>query len=220
MFKELINDYNEAIYDTDRARAMDVIHNALEIGATPEAVIFELVIPAMNQMIKSISEDFDVNLAQYFMTAQIGGEVTDAMIARMESPPVPIGNIVIGTAAGDMHTLGKRIVIGCCKALMIESIDLGVNVLPERFVDEAVNQNASVIAVSAMMTHTASGKKGPLAVRELLRKRDLEGRIKLIVGGAPFRFDPELYKKVGADTSAEDGLTAGEVIRLQIQEVK
>jgi len=213
MLTELVDNYNEAIYDTDRAKAMQVVHIALDKGVTPEMVIFDLVIPAMQKMIKAITEDFDANLAQHFMTAQIAGEVTDAMLEKIESPLKSIGRIVIGTADGDVHSLGKRIVMGCLKANLIETIDLGVNVPPERFVDEASATGASVIGISAMMVHTATGENGPKAVRRLLKERSLEGKIKLIVGGAPFRFDPDLAESIGADAVADNGIAAAQAVK-------
>lgn len=215
-----IRAYNEAVYDTDRHRAMKVVETALGDGESPENIIFDLVVPAMEEMIRSISVDFDANLAQHFMTAQIASEVTDAMIARFARPPVIIGRIVIGTAYGDMHSLGKRIVIGCLKARMIEARDLGVNVSPEQFVDEAVQANASVIGISAMMVHTARSEDGCLGVRRTLRERGLEGRIRIVVGGAPFRFDPGLADAVEADAWAADGVSASRIIQGMVQEVR
>ena len=63
-----------------------------------------------------------------------------------------------------------------------------------------------------MMTHTARGADGCLGVRRLLRERGLEGRIKIIVGGAPYRFDPGLHHQVEADAWAEDGITGARKI--------
>jgi methanogenic corrinoid protein MtbC1 len=217
---QLIAAYNEAIFDTDRAQALQVVQEALDGGASPEEVVFELVVPAMELMIKAISENFDANLAQHFMTAQIAGEVTDMMLQRFATPPRPIGRIVLGTSKGDLHTLGKRIVIGCLRAQMVEAIDLGVNVPPERFVDAAVAHSADVIGISSMMTHTARSPDACLAVRRLLHERGLESRIKIVVGGAPYRFDPELYKTVQADAWAEDGVTASKVIADMIRTVR
>lgn len=213
MLDETITAYNEAVYDTDRPRAMEVIRAALDRGVTPEEVVFEVVIPALERMVTSIGEDFDANLAQHYMASQIAAEVTDAMVERFAVPPAVEGRVVIGTAYGDLHTLGKRIVGGCVRALMIGVTDLGVNVSAERFVDEAEAQGASVIAVSAMMLHTARGDHGARRVRQLLDERHLAGRIALIVGGAPYRFDHNLYRVVGADAWSEDGVTAGQVIR-------
>jgi len=217
--EKIIKEYNEAIFDTDRERALAVIHHAVASGVSPEDIVFKVVVPAIEAMIKSISENFDANLAQHFMAAQIASEVTEAMVARFAAPPQIIGRMVIGTASGDLHSLGKRIVSGCLRSMMIEVTDLGVNVPAGRFVDEAMAREAQVIGISAMMVHTARGEDGCLKVRKILKDRGLENRFKLIVGGAPFRYDPELYRTVGADAWAEDGVTASRVIAGLIKEV-
>jgi len=208
----IIKAYNEAVFETDREAAFAVADQALAAGLTAEDVVFKVVTPAVEQMMVLISNDLDANLAQHFMTAQIASEVTERMLSRFVDPPESIGRVVIGTAHGDLHSLGKRIVIGCLKALMVDVIDLGVNVPPERFVDSAVEAKADVIAISAMMVHTASGESGCRRVRQLLQERGLDGEFTLIVGGAPYRFDNELYRTVGADAWAPDGISAGRVI--------
>ncbi|CAK0763826.1 hypothetical protein CCP3SC15_3000004 [Gammaproteobacteria bacterium] len=171
-------------------------------------------------MMKAITEDFDANLAQHFMTAQIALQVTEEMLPRFEHPPEIIGRVVLGTAKGDLHSLGKRILTGCLRSLMIEVIDLGVNVDPVRFVDQAVAQGADVIGISAMMMHTADGEEGCRRVRRILQERGLEKCIRVVVGGAPFRCDPELWQRVGADGWAPDGISAGKMITHLIQEVR
>lgn len=213
MLNQIIAAYNEAVFDTDRDRALEIIHEAVENGATPEEIVFQVVIPAMELMIKSISEDFDANLAQHFMASQIASQVTDEMVAKFKHSPETIGTVVIGTSHGDMHTLGKRIVSGCLRSLMIEVVDLGVNVAPEKFVDEAIAHNAPIIAISSMMMHTARSELGSTKVREILKERGLEDKIKIVVGGAPYRWDPNLYQIVQADAWAEDGITAGKIIK-------
>lgn len=211
--------YAEAIFDTDRDEALAVVHRALADGMSPETILFEVVIPAIEAMIPSVSEHFEVNLAQHFMASQIAADVTDEMLARFATAPQPVGRMVIGTSVGDFHGLGKRIVIGCLKSYFIEAIDLGLNVAPERFVDEALRHDAQVIGISSMMVHTARGERGCRGVRAILRQRQLEGHIRLIVGGAPYRFDPHLYLAAEADTYAADALEAGPIITRLIQEV-
>jgi len=220
MQHKIIQDYNEAVYDTDRDRALEVINSALADGITPEEIVFDVIIPAMEAMMASISKDFDANLAQHFMAAQIASEVTEKMISRFQNPPESLGTIVIGTSVGDMHTLGKRIVSGCLRSMMIDVVDLGVNVKPEAFVDKAVEINAPVIAISSMMMHTATSENGCLRVREILKERGLEDKIKLVVGGAPFRWDNDLYKTVGADAWADNGISAGEMIKKFVMEAR
>jgi trimethylamine corrinoid protein len=212
MLTAIIKAYNEAVFETDKDAAFEVVNDALAKGVSAEDMVFKVVIPAVEEMMSRITQDPDANLAQHFMTAQIAAEVTEKMLLLFRKPPEIIGRAVIGTASGDLHSLGKRIVMGCLKSMMVDVIDLGVNVSAERFVDEAVRLDAHVIAISAMMVHTANGEQGCRKVRQLLHERGLEDRIRLVVGGAPYRFDPELYKNVGADAWASDGISAGKVI--------
>lgn len=220
MLDSVVKSYKEAVYETDKTAAFEVVNAALAAGVTPEDIVFKVVIPAVEELMSGINKDPDANLAQHFMTAQIAAEVTEKMLEKFQHPPEIIGRVVIGTASGDLHSLGKRIVMGCLKALMVETIDLGVNVPAQRFVDEAVAHQAHVIAISAMMVHTATGEHGAQGVRKLLRERGLEDRIRIVVGGAPYRFDSELFKNVGADGWAPDGVSAGKVIIDLIKEVK
>lgn len=209
---DVIRAYNEAVFETDKDGAFRAVNGALERGVTAEEIVFKVVIPAVEEMMTRIGQDPDANLAQHFMTAQIASEVTEKMLEKFEHPPEIIGRVVIGTAQGDLHSLGKRIVMGCLKAMMVDVIDLGVNVPAERFVAEARERDAQVIAISAMMVHTANGPNGAIKVRQLLNEQALEDRIRIAVGGAPYRFDGELYRAVGADAYATDGVTAGKVI--------
>lgn len=212
MLERIIKAYNEAVFETDKEAALEVVDAALAEGLSAEDVVFKVVIPAVEEMMSNITKDPDANLAQHFMTAQIAAEVTEKMLLKFEHPPEIIGRVVMGTAHGDLHSLGKRIVMGCLKALMVDVIDLGVNVPAERFVDAALAEDAQIIAISAMMVHTATGENGASKVRKLLHERGLENRIKLVVGGAPYRFDEGLYLTVGADAWAADGVNAGRII--------
>jgi methanogenic corrinoid protein MtbC1 len=210
--ESIIRAYDEAVFDTDRDRAMEVGRQAVAAGVSPEDMVFKVIVPSIEKMMSALGGDLDVSLAQHFMTAQIASQLTEEMLQRFSAPPKVVGRVVIGTARGDLHSLGKRIVMGCLRTLMIEAIDLGVNVPAERFVDEAVAHGAGVIAISAMMAHTARSEEGSRGVRRILSERGLEGTIRIAVGGAPFRFDPGLYREVGADAWAPDGIKAGRAI--------
>lgn len=213
-----IAEYNEAILDTDRDRALQVVKDLRAKQASPEDIVFKVIVPAMEILMDSIGGNPDANLAQHFLAASIGAEVTEEVLKEISIPIEPRARIVIGTAPGDFHSLGKRIVCGCLRSLLYDVVDLGNSVAAERFVDEAVAHNASVIAISAMMMHTARSEGGCMAVRRILKERGLENRIKLVVGGAPFRFDPGLYRTVGADGWAPDGIAAGKVIGAMVEE--
>ncbi len=220
MIESTFRDYFEALVDTRRDRALEIIDSALESGISPETIIFDIVVPAMEKLAETVKMDPDTSLAQHFIASKIAAQVTDQLIPQFKETPKIEGHVILGSASEDFHGLGKKIVGGCLKAKMIEVTDLGLNVPPEKFVEEAMEQKAQVIGVSSMMVHTACGENGPLKVREILRKEGLEDRLRLAVGGAPYRFHPNLYKEVGADAWAENGSKAATVIMELIREVQ
>jgi methanogenic corrinoid protein MtbC1 len=204
--------YDEAVFDADRDRALRVAREAVAAGVPPESIVFEIVIPSLERMVPRLDGRLGGSLAQHFMTSQIAAAVTEEMAPLFARATPAGGRVVIGTPPRDFHSLGKRIVIGCLRAQMVEVTDLGLGVPPERFVDEAILTNANVIAISSMMVHTARSADGCLGVRRLLKERNLEKKVKIIVGGAPYRHDAQLYRAVDADAWAENGLEAGRVI--------
>ena len=205
-------EYNEAIFDTNKNRVDAAIELALSSGLSAEEVVFNIIVPSLDSMMVRLAEKGEVNLAQHFFASQIASDLTEKLMGEFTSTSEIQTSIVIGTSPGDFHGLGKRIVSGCLKAHRMNVIDLGLNVAPEKFVDQAVFHRASVIAISSMMYHTATGENGCLKVREILKERELESRIKIIVGGAPYRFDPKLFQTVHADSWGENGNMAGIIV--------
>jgi len=220
MLSALATAYREAILETSRERALSLVEDAWRAGTAPEELVFEVVVPTVDGLLSDDCTPGSLSLAQHFMTAQITGDVLDRLLPRFGRQPRQSGRVVIGTASGDFHGLGKMIVAGCLRARMIEVIDLGLNVGAERFVNEAEAQGCEVIAISSMMLHTARSEEAALGVRRLLRQRGLEGRMRLLVGGAPYRFDERLYLSVGADAWASSALQAGPLVSRLIGEVR
>jgi methylmalonyl-CoA mutase cobalamin-binding domain/chain len=94
----------------------------------------------------------------------------------------PAGRVVIGTVKGDLHDIGKGLVASMLEGGGFEVVDLGVDVPPEKFVSQAKQSSADIIAVSALLTTTMTGMK---AVVEAVHEAGLEEQCKVIVGGAP-----------------------------------
>ena len=220
MIEQFKKKYLEAILDTNHDLAFDVVDSSIKEGCSPETIIFEILIPAMEELAEIIRVGPDATLAQLYLASKISGELIDRLVPQFTKKPEVEGKMIIGTSAEDFHGLGKKIVSGCLKARMIEISDLGLNVPAEKFVKEAVKQKADVIGISSMMVHTARGGNGPIKVRKILKKQGLENRIRLVVGGAPYRFHPTLFKEVGADAWADNGIAAANVIIELIKEVR
>ena len=200
--------YCNAVLESDGDAAMRVIEGALADGLAPEKLVFDVVLPALNQMLHKIVADDQATLSQHFITAKVSGEVVEKLISRFRTLPSSSGVVVMGTAFGDFHGLGRKIVSGCLRANMFTVHDAGLNASPARFVDLAEETGAMVIGVSSMMMHTTVGDEGPKGVRAELHRRGLENKIRLVVGGAPYLFDSALYRKVGADGWAADAFSA------------
>ncbi|MBN2529908.1 MAG: cobalamin-dependent protein [Deltaproteobacteria bacterium] len=210
---QVFESYYSAVFDTDRDGALDVVETAMRDGMTAETIVFDVVLPSMDKMLHAISQDDSATLSQHFLAAKVAGELVEGPLPRLKKTSTQCGTVVVGTAAGDFHGLGKRIVTGCLVANMFTVHDAGLNVSPVQFVDLAEETGAAIIGVSSMMMHTTVAENGPKGVRRELARRSLEPRIKLIVDGAPYRFDAALYRKVDADGFALSGLEAVGLVR-------
>jgi trimethylamine corrinoid protein len=211
VIKTLLDEYNTAIYDTDADLALHLIRTAFQQAVSAEDIVFKVILPSIDSFLSSAVTE-QTSLAQHFLASQVAAEIVEEMLPNFRQSPESIGHVVIGTSPGDYHGLGKRIVIGCLKARMIGVTDLGLNVSAERFVNAALEHDARIIGISSMMVHTARSENGCREVRRILQERGLEGQIKIIVGGAPYRFDEQLYRQVGADAWAENGVDAAGII--------
>ena len=115
------------------------------------------------------------------------------------------GTVILGNIEDDFHPLGRRLVKIFSQAAGWNMIDLGNDVQAELFIEKAIEHQADIIAVSAMMFTTAINIK---KVRQELDKNDLSGKIKLAVGGAVFKLRPELVTDIGADGTADNAIEA------------
>ncbi|UCD79290.1 MAG: corrinoid protein, partial [Desulfobacterales bacterium] len=114
--------------------------------------------------------------------------------------------ILVGTVLGDLHDIGKNMVLTMLKGVGYETIDLGVNVKAEQFVQQVSEHRPQILGLSALLTTTMPQMK---LVIEALVEAGLRSRLKVIVGGAPV--NPKFARDIGADGYARDG---GEAITL------
>lgn len=118
------------------------------------------------------------------------------------------GTVILGNIEDDFHPLGRRLVNIYSQANGWNVIDLGNDVPAELFVEKAIENDAGIIAVSAMMFTTA---KNIIKVRQELDKNSLSDKIKLAVGGAVFKLRPELVAEIGGDGTADTAMGASDL---------
>ena len=133
-----------------------------------------------------------------------GTEILEPVLAA--AGVVPEFRAVVGTVEGDLHDIGKNLVGMMWKGGGIEVIDLGVNVPPQRFVDAAIEHDAHLIGVSALLTTTMPDMR---AVVEAVRAAGIGARV--LIGGAPVT--PEFAAQIGADGYAPDAGAAVDLAR-------
>lgn len=117
----------------------------------------------------------------------------------------PAGKVVLGTVRGDFHDIGKNLVKMMMEGNGLEVIDLGVDVAPEAFVSAAKENDANIIACSALLTTTMAEMKN---VVDLCVAEGIRENVKIMIGGAPIT--DEYCKEIGADAYTSDAATAAE----------
>ncbi len=197
--EEFYQEAVQAILDSDRASAEDVATRALAAGLTPADIM-------QNGFVKGISEigelfdSGEVFLPELMMAADAmagATEVTNAALMSAGGAAETKGKIVIGTVQGDVHDIGKAIVIAYLKANGYEVTDLGRDVAAQTFIDKAKELSADVIGMSALLTTTMEEQK---KVIKVLKDEGLP--YKTVVGGAPAT--QRWADQIGADAYAED----------------
>jgi trimethylamine corrinoid protein len=136
-------------------------------------------------------------LIQAAEAMRVATEVINAAIPAGEQKKK--GKIVIGTVEGDIHDIGKTIVVSLMKANGFDVYDLGRDIPTEKFIETAEEVGADIIGTSALLTTTMEGQR---KLEAALKGKGLKGKIKTMVGGAPVT--QRWADRIGADAYAED----------------
>jgi 5-methyltetrahydrofolate--homocysteine methyltransferase len=113
------------------------------------------------------------------------------------------GKVIVGTASGDLHDIGKKLVAMMMESSGMEVVDLGTDVDPEKFVAAVKEHKPQVIGISALLTTTMLSMKDTI---EVLKEEGLRDSVKILVGGAPVTQD--FADEIGADGWAPDAASA------------
>ncbi|ACU90189.1 cobalamin B12-binding domain-containing protein [Desulfomicrobium baculatum] len=151
----------------------------------------------------------NLSLAQGYVAGKIA---EDLLVAAAESGgdlPLDVkGPVVLGNVEDDYHSLGRKMVAVFLRAAGWKVIDLGNDVTPQNFIAAALEHDARVVGVSAMMLTTAENIR---ALRTEIDAQGLRGKVQLAVGGAVFKLRPELTLEVGGDGTASSAIQAPEL---------
>jgi 5-methyltetrahydrofolate--homocysteine methyltransferase len=177
----------------NNVRADDLLDNALVPAMAEVGRLFEegeIFVPEM--LVSARAMQGALNLLRPLL-AQTGKE--------------PVGRVVMGTVAGDLHDIGKNLVGLMLEGAGFEVIDLGVDVSPEKFV-EAAKSGVHVIGLSALLTTTMPSIKNTV---DALVEAGVRDRVKVVIGGAPVT--TAYAEQVGADAFAPDAANAVRTVK-------
>jgi len=201
--RQLLEEAKSSIVGCDKDKATEIARRVISDGADPVELMNEGFIPGIQKVgdLFGRGELFLPELVQAANVMQAATEIVNEAIP--EQADKKRGVILIGTVKGDVHDIGKCIVVSFLKANGFTVHDLGRDVAIEVIIEKAKEVNADIIGTSALLTTTMVQQK---YLEEELKKADLRDRFKTIVGGAPVT--ARWAAKIGADAYAEDAQDA------------
>lgn len=205
---ELIDQISENLIQGDDEQVYELTRQALEKNMDPRTILDNGFLAGMTVIGRQF-RDHEIFLPDVLLAAKAmhaGMELLKPLLA--DSKVEGVGKIVLGTVQGDLHDLGKNLVGIMLNGAGFEVIDLGRDVAPQVFVDEALKNKADMIGLSALLTTTMPVMK---KVVELLKEKDPAGKIQIIVGGAPL--SEKIAQSYGADGYAYDAANAVEMAK-------
>ena len=198
----------EAIMKGDEIRVKDIVGESLKNKVPVKDILNGGLIAAMNivgQKFKSC-EIFVPEVLKAARAMKGGIEVIRPLLEK--SGVESLGKVVIGTVKGDLHDIGKNLVAMMVEGAGFDVIDIGVDVPPEKFVENVKANGVKLCMMSALLTTTMPFMKETI---EALEKAGLGGKVKVIVGGAPVT--EKFAKDIGADGYGSNAADAVDVAK-------
>ena len=210
MSEELYKEMAQSIIDGDSDISTELAKKSIELKIHPLDAITKGFVVGVTY----IGDQFGKGEA-FLPELVMAGEAMKAAIAVLEPELLKLGEVremmgrvVLATVEGDIHEIGKTLVGTMLSASGFEVFDLGVDQPAEKIIGKALEVNANLIGMSALLTTTMVRQR---EVIEELDKEGLRPRIKVMVGGAPITKD--WVEKIKADGYSEDAIGAVKIAK-------
>jgi 5-methyltetrahydrofolate--homocysteine methyltransferase len=210
--EDIIKKIKEAIVDMDLETAKNACENALNQGIKP----FDIIKDGIGGAVKIVGDLFEAK--EYFLTELImsGEIITEIMLILkpyIKSDSEAKAKVILGTAKGDMHDIGKNIVRNFMQAEGFKVIDLGIDVSTDKFIETVRVEKPEILAISVLISASMPEVKN---VMKALNKEGLRETVKVIVGGAPVT--QQFVDDIGADGYANDAIDGINICKRWAQE--
>ncbi len=186
-------------------RVSDLVKMALEEGTPPQVILEEGFLAGMEQVAKKFRKE-EVGVPEILsITRALERGVSTLRHYGGSHAKKEIGTVVIGTVKGDLHDIGKNLVKIMMESKNIRVVDLGVDVSPGRFLDEALGSHAQIVCLSGIMPHSEQDMR---AVVEEFELRGVRDQFYFMIGG--YFLSEQQAKEIGADCYTEDACNCAE----------
>ena len=183
-----------------------LITAALKEGTPAESVINDGLIAGMDVVGARFKKN-EIYIPEVLLAARAMKMGMDILKPEIIKAGIkPIGKCLVGTVQGDLHDIGKNLVAMMLKGAGFEVVDLGVDVGPDKFVEQVKTQGVQVVGMSTLLTTTMPGIE-----KALKAIKDAGVLVKIMIGGAPVTQD--YADKIGADGYAADAASAVDVAK-------
>ena len=195
-----------AINKGKRGEITGLVEAALNDGADPQEIINDYMIEAMKEVGARFEAKkiFVPEMMIAARTMQTGLDIIKPIIAEKGTEDKKAGTVVIGTVFGDLHDIGKNLVVLMLESSGFKVVNIGENVPPDKFVAAAREHDADIVGMSSLLT---TGDPHVKATVEAIKSSDLAGKVKIICGGAAVTAKYAL-EVCGADGHAADAVAA------------
>jgi len=184
------------------------VERLLNAKIAPEKILTEGLITAMDA-IGVRFKNSEIFIPEVLISADAmhaGMKVLEPYLA--DAGVKPAGKVVIGTVKGDLHDIGKNLVLMMLKGSGFQVEDCGIDVSPEKFVDAVRQKDAQILAMSSLLTTSMPAMKETI---NQLEKSGLRDKVKIMVGGAPIT--KGFADEIGADGYGDNAAEAVDIAK-------
>jgi len=206
---EMLQQIKDAVIARKRLEIQGLVQAALDEGMDPDTIIDKGLIAAMDVVGKkfSDSEIFVPEMLVSALTMKMGLDVVKPLLLK-RGDSRSRGTIIMATVKGDIHDIGKNIVIMMLEGAGFQVVDLGVDLTVEKLVEQIETIGPHLLGLSALLTTTMPEMRRTI---DVLREKGLKEKLKVMVGGAPV--SASFAEEIGADGYGADAAEAVELAR-------
>jgi 5-methyltetrahydrofolate--homocysteine methyltransferase len=196
----------EALMVCDQDKVLELVKTGLSQGVAAKDLLSKGLIAGMDVVGERMEKE-EMFIPEVLMAAKAMSAAVETLKPLLsEGEAGAGGRVVIGTVKGDLHDIGKNLVAMMFESAGLEVYNLGVDVAPDKFVNEVKAKNANILALSALLTTTMPMMKETV---KAVADAGIREKVKILVGGAPVT--QSYAAAIGADGYASD---AGSAARL------